>query len=332
MSVSPRTTTRRAFLRRAGSTVLAAGSLPLVIAACEADGGRAIDPVDSSAATSASTDDPLVSRALRDAARLAATYDAVLDRHKRLRELMADLRADLTEHLDVLSGTADDAGPTTDPIGRVPRSARAARRRLAAAEETAARRRRKDAIAAESGELARLLASIAANHAQHQRLLVRRSDPEWVASAPDPDAATDDAALVDAMNDTLAGEHAAIYAYGVIGGRLDYESRPARDAAAAAEAHQDRRAGLTALIEAGGEAPVGAEPGYRLPNAVRSRSDARTVAQLVEDRCGVLYATLAATATGEIRAYAVDALIDAATRSLAWGAPSSPLPGVAPSA
>jgi Domain of unknown function (DUF4439) len=57
-------------------------------------------------------------------------------------------------------------------------------------------------------------------------------------------------------------------------------------------------------------------------------ADARAVAQIVEGRCSVLYATLAATAVGEVRTYAVDALIDAALRGYDWGAPSSVLPGV----
>ena len=58
-------------------------------------------------------------------------------------------------------------------------------------------------------------------------------------------------------------------------------------------------------------------------------TDARTTAQEVEDRSGVLYAALAATASDQIRAFAVDALIDSAIRGLAWGAAASALPGLA---
>jgi hypothetical protein len=325
-------TTRRAFLRSAGSTVLAATSLPLLIAACDADGSESSEATDPSDGATGAADEAAVSRALRDASRLAAAYAATLARHPDLRRRLAGLRADIDEHVDVLTDAAGDATGRSPSTPKVPRSARAARRQLATLEERAAERRRRDAGRVESGELGRLLAAMAACHAQHLRLLTPGDERSWASPAPDPAAAAADiAAAVDAMNAALAGEHAAIYAYGVIGGRLDYGSAPVREATAAWEAHRVRRAELIALVEAGDADPVVAEPGYRLPTPVDDVADARAVAQLVEDRCSVLYATLAATATGEIRAYAVDALIDAATRGLDWGAQASPLPGVATS-
>jgi Domain of unknown function (DUF4439) len=308
-----------------------AGGLPTALAACDSEGAEPSAPTDSASEPAESADTTLVERARRDAVALAARYDAALRRHPGLRRRLATPRAELGEHVRVLDGVA---GGSAEPGPRqpAPASARVARRDLATAELAALRSRRRDAGAAESGELGRLLASMAACHAQHTQLLAAGSVPEG-ATPPDPgDAAVEDSVVVDALNDTLAGEHAALYAYGVIGGRLDYDSRPVREATAAWETHQRRRAGLTALVESGGGSPVSAEPGYRLPTEVRRVSDARTVAQTVEDRCGVLYATLAATTTGEIRSFAVDALIDAATRAVEWGAPTSALPGVDASA
>ena len=282
----------------------------------------------AAATTDDSPDEDAAARALRDTTRLAATYDAVLAKHPDLRPTLRPLRADLQEHIDVLSGALGDTGVKRHGAQSVPQSPAAAKQQLAAAEAKAVRRRRHDAIEVESGDLARLLGSMAACHAQH-RTLLGRGGKQKEPDAPDPaSVSVDSKALLDAMNETLAGEHAAIYAYGVIGGRLDISSKPVAEATDAIEVHQARRDGLTALVEAGGGTPVAADPGYLLPTDVVNVATARKTAQTVEDRCGVLYATLAATATGEIRAYAVVALIDSATRALEWGAPGSALPGL----
>ena len=328
----PPSTTRRAFLRHAGSTVLATTGVGFVLLGCSGDDEGSTD--DASVAptrSDSSADETAAARARRDTVRLAAMYDAVLARHERLRSTLRGPRADLQEHLDVLSGALGDAATESGKPPSVPRSSTAALRQLAAAENAMLRRRRRDAIGAESGELGRLLASIAACHAQHTELLggratERRSDPPDLASGT-----IESETVVEAMNTTLAGEHAAIYAYGVIGGRLDIDSRPVGEATDAIEAHRARRDGLIVLIEAGNGAPVAAEPGYLLPTEVVDVAAARTTAQEVEDRCGVLYAGLAATADDKIRAFAVDALIDSAIRGLAWGAPTSALPGLADS-
>jgi hypothetical protein len=330
VGVSPRTSTRRAFLRRAGSTVLAATGLSMLAAGCDADGDEPATTEARGTDDDTSADDALVQSALDDATALAALYAAALTRHPEMRSEFADARSDVDEHVQVLSGATDDTDAEVTPDRPAPPTPNAARRLLGTQEERAARRRRRDANRAASGDLARLLASMAASHAQHVRLLAPRADSPTTMAAPDPDTVNVGVGpVIDAMNDTLAGEHAAIYAYGVIGGRLGYGSRPVREATAAWEIHRQRRVGLTALVEAGGETPMAAETGYRLPNDVSDVADARRVAQVVEGRCAVLYATLAATATGDVRAYAVDALIDAAVRGYDWGAPTSALPGVA---
>lgn len=324
-----RTPTRRAFLRHAGAAVLAAGALPALLLACDGDAEPAAD-AEPGTDPPESPDAELVDRALRDAVDLAASYAAALKGHKSLRRRLAGPRDEIREHVDVLSGAARETPANPDRNRPAPRSRRAARRELIAAERAALHRRRRDAGAAESGELGRLFAAIAACHAQHVELFTGDTADRTTSALGSGDLVVDGGVtVVNALNDALAGEHAALYAYGVIGGRLDEDSRPVRDATEAWETHQRRRADLTSLVEAGGGTPVGAEPGYELPTAVETRSDARQVAQQVEDRCGVLYAGLAATATtGPLRAFAVEALIDAATRAVRWGAPTSPLPGV----
>ena len=134
--------------------------------------------------------------------------------------------------------------------------------------------------------------------------------------------------VTDAMQDALAGEHAAVYAYGVIGGRLDYATTYQDLAARHFREHRERRDSLTGFLRDSGTKPVAAEPAYDLPVEVASNSDAQRIGQQIEDRCAVLYAGVVATATGEPRSFAVTALGDAAVAAVEWGAPPVALPGV----
>jgi len=131
-----------------------------------------------------------------------------------------------------------------------------------------------------------------------------------------------------ALQGMLAGEHAAVYAYAVIGGRLAPQTALQRQAREAYAAHRDRRDALVALLRATGIEPVAAEPAYDLPTGVDNAEQGRQLARIVEDRCSVLYATAVAAASERSRGFAVDALIDAARRGLTWGAEPVALPGV----
>jgi len=137
--------------------------------------------------------------------------------------------------------------------------------------------------------------------------------------------------VTEAMQDALAGEHAAVYAYGVVGGRLDYGTKYQKLATRHFDDHRARRDALIAFLRRAGATPVGAEPTYQLPTGIGSEKDAQRVAQRVEDRCSVLYAGLVATASGEPRTFAVTALGESAVAGLEWGAQPGALPGVEPS-
>ncbi len=129
--------------------------------------------------------------------------------------------------------------------------------------------------------------------------------------------------------DALAAEHAAVYAYGVVGGILDPTSvlsTPVREAYAAHEARRDR---LEMLVRGLGVDPVAARPGYTLPQQVTGAASAARLAVRVEDSCAVAYAAVVATSTGDLRRGAVDWLTDAATRGLDWGAAPVAFPGLA---
>lgn len=126
----------------------------------------------------------------------------------------------------------------------------------------------------------------------------------------------------EALQPALAAEHAAVYAYGVIGGVLGSSSGAAVTAYAV---HRGRRDQLTAMI---GPHAVAAEPGYELPFEVSSQARAARLAARVEDRCADVYASVVAHTTGADRAYAARALTDCAVRGLGWGAEPEPFPGL----
>lgn len=142
---------------------------------------------------------------------------------------------------------------------------------------------------------------------------------------------------VNVLQRLLGGEHAAVWAYGVVGSRLPAATRPV--AAAAEQVHRARRDNLEAVLRAAGTQPVGPAAAYRLPRPVTDPASALAVAVSVEDGTATAYArALAATPTASLRRLAVDALQDAAVRASGWrrlAAPASPsnvafpgLPGI----
>ncbi len=134
--------------------------------------------------------------------------------------------------------------------------------------------------------------------------------------------------MVDTAQDALAGEHAAVYAYGVVGGVSDPVGPAAERARDGYDVHRERRAELEqVLLELDAE-PVPAEPGYGLPGPITNSADATRLARQVEDRCATLYAAVVAASTGPLRTAATGWLSDAATRGLDWGAPAVAFPGV----
>jgi hypothetical protein len=125
-----------------------------------------------------------------------------------------------------------------------------------------------------------------------------------------------------ALQEALAAEHAAVYAYGVIGGVLGATSA---QTTAAYAAHRGRRDQLTARI---GPAAVAAEPAYELPFAVSGPAQARRLAVQVERRCAEVYADVVSRTTGAARMYAARGLTECSVRALSWGADFEAFPGL----
>jgi hypothetical protein len=140
---------------------------------------------------------------------------------------------------------------------------------------------------------------------------------------------------LDALQRTLAGEHAAVFVLAALGGRASALTAPSLRTAldAAYDAHLERRDRLRVMVVAAGGDPVAAEPAYRLPGS-STGSSAATTAQIegqalqVERACATAYAALVAATAGADRRWAVDALVATAVGEAAFGGTPEALPGV----
>jgi hypothetical protein len=117
----------------------------------------------------------------------------------------------------------------------------------------------------------------------------------------------------EALTGALAGEHAAIYAYGPIGARLD--GKTAVDARAAETAHRNRRDALLLRLTSDGASPPPPPASYSLPYPVTDKASALRLAVLVEERTAGLWRAALRETTGADRRMALDALTDCAVRA-----------------
>jgi len=130
----------------------------------------------------------------------------------------------------------------------------------------------------------------------------------------------------EALQAALAGEHAAVWAYGLIGARLRGAER--RAALSALSVHQARRDRLVDLVRAAKAEPVVASPGYDHPAPVDTAAEAELLAVLVEERVAAVHADLVVAGTPAVRTLALDALREAAVRAALWRGGSVPFPGL----
>jgi hypothetical protein len=135
---------------------------------------------------------------------------------------------------------------------------------------------------------------------------------------------------MQAMQATLAGEHAAVHVLGFLGGRVSTSADPelADRLTSAYVVHRTRRDDLTAMVRALEEEPVASEAAYRLPAPAKTADHLAGAAREVEQRCATGYASMVASTSGRARGWAIDALQDSAVRSLGFGARPEAFPGV----
>ena len=135
---------------------------------------------------------------------------------------------------------------------------------------------------------------------------------------------------VEALQATLAAEHAAVHVYGVLGGRVSVTAAP--EAAALIrtgyDTHRGRRDLLRGRLAERGEEPVAAAAAYDVAARTREASRLLEVAVRTEERCAEVYAHQVAGTSGEERRWAVEALRDAAVRLVVLGGTPTPWPGL----
>lgn len=137
---------------------------------------------------------------------------------------------------------------------------------------------------------------------------------------------SDDGAL-NAAQAALAAEHAAIYGYGVVGGRVGDERRG--EATGAYDAHRARRDSLARTVRDLGGKPAAAAAAYTLPFEVPDSASAVKLAADLEDRIAGVYSDLVRAAEGPLRQDAAGALREAAVRAVRWRGSGVAFPGLA---
>ena len=145
-----------------------------------------------------------------------------------------------------------------------------------------------------------------------------------VGPAPTPGTPALPPGARDALVVLTAGEHAAVFAYGVVAARV---SQGRRQAARAAWAwHVARRDLLEERLLAAGVQPPMAAPAYDVGEAPSAAGAAR-LAATVERRLAALAVRAVAATDGDDRREAIAGLVDGARRLAAWTGRPESLPG-----
>ncbi|WP_234327295.1 ferritin-like domain-containing protein [Streptomyces sp. NRRL WC-3742] len=310
-------------------TLLALGLLTSLTALTACTGTD--DP--SSPAATPDPDAPVRRRAVAATDAVLAAYDTALAAPGQQAALLQQLRAETIRHRAALAeglpaaasptATTASASPTAAPPG-TPAGTPAAEERRAAQAHLAD-------LAAATGPLARLLASVAASRLLHAAALgdtaPAASTPVATPAPSTTPAAPAGTAGLAALQSALGAEHAAVYGYGIVGARLPEDQQRA-DARTALAAHEARRDSWQRLLTTLGSAPTPAAGGYRLPFPVQDAATAAQLAAHLETGLTGVYADLVGALPAAHRPAAAAALHEAAVRARRWGAPATPFPGI----
>ena len=148
------------------TTLGSALAAPLVLAACD------IDPPTRESRSSPATPPPpedseLVAGVVAALVRAQSVLDAATTAAPTLAARLAPVLAAHAEHLDVLVGAVPEAERPTGEAASVPSRPARALAAVRRSEQRLVREVREGCLAAASGDLARVLASVAASTAQH---------------------------------------------------------------------------------------------------------------------------------------------------------------------
>jgi hypothetical protein len=141
------------------------------------------------------------------------------------------------------------------------------------------------------------------------------------------DATAAKAAELKALQAALGAEHAVVYGYGVVGGKIGDSRRG--EARAAYDAHRARRDELVRAVRDLGGTPEASAAAYALPFTVKDSATAVRLAAELEERVAGVYSDLVRASTGDQRRTAAEALREAAVRAVRWRGESVAFPGLA---
>jgi hypothetical protein len=127
-----------------------------------------------------------------------------------------------------------------------------------------------------------------------------------------------------AIHRLLAGEHAAIYAYGVAVARVNPEQRDT--ARAGWQAHRQRRDALTEQVRQLGLTPAAALDAYDLGDLGEGSTAAVTLITRVEQRLATVALSAAGLTDGALRDLAARTVVDCARRQATWTRAPADLP------
>ena len=131
----------------------------------------------------------------------------------------------------------------------------------------------------------------------------------------------------DALKAALDAEYAAVYLYGLIGGRASRNGTPAELARinASYAAHRTRRDQLLTFLGDKAPAPAVAYTPPVNPTSFDTRTEC---ANAIEVRCEAVYTQLVAATSGSQRAFAISALSSVSVAAVAVGQPPVAFPGL----
>lgn len=133
---------------------------------------------------------------------------------------------------------------------------------------------------------------------------------------------------LDALQSTLAAEHASIDLLRTAGGQTSASANPGLHERLSTQfaVHRGRREQLMVLVRTLGGTPVPAQPAYQHPD-LTTPALVRLAGADAERRCAETYASLVASSTSQARTWAVTALNESAVALLGWGQTAEAFPG-----
>jgi hypothetical protein len=151
-------------------------------------------------------------------------------------------------------------------------------------------------------------------------------------SSPAASAAPLEPATLESVQTVLAGEHAAVFGYGLAAGRLRGDRLDL--ARRLLDAHRAKRDRLAAIVVDAGATPVASAAAYDVEPDPTNAAQASSALAGIEDRLTALYADLVGATSvttpsaAAVRSVAVTGVQESASRRLDWSGEVAVFPGL----